>query len=89
LTVTAQHIDGATRQAAPELNVWPLPRTGEPFFDWRPASQGWREFPLTVPAPVQPGRMILRYEVRSHGGRTPAPAAVNAVVVDFLSRARE
>jgi hypothetical protein len=88
LTVTAQHIDGATRQAEPALNVWPQ-RRGEAVLDWRPTSQGWRELPLLVPAPAAPGRMILRYAVRSRSARAPAPSEVNALVVDFLSRARE
>jgi hypothetical protein len=95
LTITAQHIDAATRQAESPLEVWPG-RGGESVFEWRPAAQGWREFPLVVPAPAEPGRMILRYAVRkmppSPSRRSyspPAPTAVSAVVIDFLSRPRE
>jgi hypothetical protein len=98
LNVTAQFIVTATRQPEPPMEVWPRVRGAEAVLEWRPAPQGHREFPLTVPSPAMPGRMILRYSVRpaaspgirgSHAPRPTGATAVNALMIDFLSRPRE
>lgn len=64
LGVTAQFLPRSSRKAEERRLAFPAHRGGETRFEWRPDRDGEAAFPLTLPLPAEPGRLLLRYAVR-------------------------
>ncbi len=91
LTVAAQYISRAERRAEAPRLIYPPPHGQKLTVSWRPTREDGQAFPLLVPAPAEPGRLLLRYAVRvvAPAGRTtllsapPSPVFVSALAVDL------